>query len=185
MPRPLVSAADEAAASESVDRGMQSQRAIHRLLLSAAIAALASWSIAPARAETLTQICSRVGTDDTLRPIPTSLVPAVNTLFQASMPAQMPLEATVFRGADGHVLVCTTGANLPCGKVNVSRTSTSAAEWCRDNPDSAFVPAVETGHDTIYQWRCRNGSHEIVRQTSIVDSRGFVARYWKRLRQAP
>jgi hypothetical protein len=109
----------------------------------------------------------------------------INTLFQASMPAQMALESTVFRGADGHVLVCTTGANLPCGKVNVSRTSTSAAEWCRDNPDSAFVPAVATGHDTIYQWRCRSGSHEIVRQTSIVDSRGFVARYWKRLRQAP
>jgi hypothetical protein len=175
----------EAAASEEVDKGMQSQRAIHRLLPSAAIAALASWSISPARAETPTQTCSRVGTDDTLRPISISLVPAVNTLFHTSVPPQMALDSTVFRCADGHVLACTTGANLPCGKANLSLTSTGAAEWCRDNPSAAFVPAVATGHYTIYQWRCRNGSPEIVRQMSAVDSRGFVAGYWKRLRQSP
>jgi hypothetical protein len=164
---------------------MQSQRATHLLLLRTAIAMLASWWIAPARAETPTQICARVGTDDTLRPIPTSLAPAINTLFHASMPAQMALDLTVFRCADGHVLVCTAGANLPCGKANASRTSAGAAKWCRDNPSSAFVPAVATGHDTIYQWRCHNGRPEIVHQTSIVDSRGFAATYWKPLRQSP
>jgi hypothetical protein len=156
---------------------------IHRLLLSAAIAALGSWLIAPARTETPVQTCAGVGVDDTLRPIPASLVPAVNALFHSRMPTQMALDSTVFRCAEGHVLVCTTGANLPCGKANVSRTSAGAAEWCRTNPDATFVPAVATGHDTIYQWRCRNGSPDIVRQTSAVDPRGFVARYWRRLPQ--
>ena len=83
------------------------------------------------------------------------------------------------------VLVCTAGANLPCGKANASRTSAGAAKWCRNHPSSAFVPAVATGHDTIYQWRCHNGRPEIVHQTSIVDSRGFAATYWKPLRQSP
>jgi hypothetical protein len=155
---------------------------MHRLLLSAAVAALAASPIAPTRAETPAQICSRVGADDTLRPIPASLVPAVNTLFHSSMPTRMARDTTVYRCADGYVLVCTTGANLPCGKANTARTNSGADAWCRDNPNATFVPAVASGHDTIYRWRCRNGSADIERQESTVDRRGFIAQYWKRLR---
>jgi hypothetical protein len=151
-------------------------------VLSAAAMALACWSISPAHAETPKQTCSRLGTDDTARPIPASLVPAVNTLFHARMPVRTAVDTTVFRCVGRRVLICTTGANLPCGKADTSRTSAGAAAWCRDNADAAFVPAVATGHDTIYQWRCHNGAPEVVRQISSVDPRGFVARYWKRLR---
>jgi hypothetical protein len=152
------------------------------LLASAAVVTLASCLFSPVRAETPAQTCSRLDTDDALHPIPASLVPEVNALFHARMPAAVAVDTTVFRCAEGHVLVCTTGANLPCGKANTSRTSAGAVEWCRDNADAAFVPAAATGHDTIYQWRCRNGAPEIVRQVNDVDARGFVAPYWKRLR---
>jgi hypothetical protein len=61
------------------------------------------------------------GTDDAARPIPQSLVPAVNAAFGMRMPDRMATDTTVFRCADQHVMVCTVGASLPCGKANTSR----------------------------------------------------------------
>lgn len=79
-------------------------------------------------------------------------------------------------------MVCTAGANLPCGKANTSRTpGAGIVQWCRDNPAASFVPAVATGHDTIYEWACRSGTPQIVRQTFDVDSRGFITQVWKPL----
>lgn len=138
-------------------------------------------SVVPARAETPAQICARLDTDDTLRPIPASLVPAVNALFETRMPSQYAVNSTVYRCAEGHVLICTSGANLPCGKANASRTNTGAAEWCRQNPDAVFVPAFATGHDTIYEWQCRGQVPIAASQTYAVDSRGYIAELWKRL----
>ena len=55
-------------------------------------------------------------------------------------------------------MVCTVGANLPCGKANTyCDPSAGVVQWCRDNPDASVVPAVATGHDTIYEWRCQGG----------------------------
>jgi hypothetical protein len=132
-------------------------------------------------AETPALVCQRLRTDDTTRPVPAALVPAINRLFAMQLPTDVTVATTVYRCLDGHVLVCTAGANLPCGKANTSRTSAGAAEWCRSNPNADFVPAFATGHDTIYQWRCRSGVPDIVGQTSAVDPRGFVADYWKQL----
>jgi len=79
-------------------------------------------------------------------------------------------------------MVCTVGANLPCGKADTKRApSPGVVKWCRDNPDTEVVPAVATGHDTIYAWRCRGGAPSIVRQTLHVDPRGFIAEFWKAL----
>jgi hypothetical protein len=90
------------------------------------------------------------------------------------------IDGTVYRCAAGRVMVCTVGANLPCGKANASRApGAGVLRWCHDNPNAADVPAAATGHDTIYQWRCGDGVPQIVRQTLHVDPRGFVAEFWK------
>ncbi|HLY89000.1 MAG TPA: hypothetical protein VKQ27_08445 [Acetobacteraceae bacterium] len=135
-----------------------------------------------AHAETPAAFCQRVGTDDTTRPIPEVLVPEVNTAFGTSMPARMVMDTTVYRCAAGHVLACTVGANLPCGKADASRTpGEGLVQWCRANPDAASIPAAVTGHDTLYEWSCHAGTPGIVRQTLHADPRGFVAEFWKRL----
>ena len=153
-----------------------------RILLTLVATLPAAGWISPARAESPTQYCRHSGTDDATRPVPQSLVPAVNAAFGMQMPDRMATDTTVFRCAGQHVMVCTAGANLPCGKANVSRTpSAGSVQWCHDNPDTAFIPAVATGHDTIYAWRCRAGTAQIVRQTLHIDPRGFVAEFWKTL----
>jgi hypothetical protein len=146
------------------------------------VATLVALSLAPAKAETPAAFCARIGTDDTSRPIPEDLVQAVNAAFAMHMPARTAMDTTVFRCADRRVMVCTIGANLPCGKANTGRVpNPGVIQWCRDNPDASFIPAAATGHDTIYQWRCHAGAPQIARQTLHVDPRGFVAEFWKRL----
>jgi hypothetical protein len=156
---------------------LQAEAADRLLLAVLALAALAS-PLATAHAAQPAAAPAQAGTDDTLRPIPESLVPAVNTVFGISMPTDVAIRATVFRCANSHVLVCTTGANLPCGPANTSRTpGAGEVNWCRDHPDAAFIPMVATGHDTIYAWRCHSTAPQIVRQVQDVDTRGFIASY--------
>jgi hypothetical protein len=145
--------------------------------------ALACLAVArPALASTPAQICVRQVTDDTLRPVPEALAGAVNQLFGTSMPASMVAATAVYRCYDGKVQVCTTGANLPCGKANTSRAPNQGeVEWCRQNPAAEYIPAYITGHDTVFDWRCGNGVPQITRQVFDVDSRGFVAQFWKPL----
>jgi len=157
---------------------------LNRLLpLFVALVAAAAWRLPSARAETPAAICARIGTDDVVRPIPQSLVPAVNRMFGTAMPTSVAMSTTVFRCAGEHVLVCTAGANLPCGRANISRAAAPGSlDWCRGHPDATSIPAVATGHDTIFAWRCRSGTPLIERQALEVDTRGFVSQYWKSLR---
>ena len=148
--------------------------------LVAAVTAL--WATA-ASAETPAALCTRVGTDDTLRPVPRQMSDEVNALFHAKMPPATVSRSTVFRCVDRHVKVCTTGANLPCGKAERSKSPTAGTTaWCREHPEVTFVPAVATGHDTIYEWRCVGGTPRIGNQVLHTDPRGFVAEFWKDLR---
>jgi len=125
-------------------------------------------------------LCGAAGTDDTLRPIPETLVPAAIRLFQLeAMPAEQVRQTTYYRCAGGRVLLCTTGANLPCGKANTSRRLPAADAWCAEHRGSDFIPAFVTGHDTIYRWRCRGGRAATVGTPMKLDRRGFIARYWK------
>ena len=144
---------------------------------------LAAWTAgsATARAETPAAFCARVGTDDTLRPIPAALAPAVNAAFHTAMPTDVATRMTVFRCADRRVLVCSVGANLPCGKADTSRANVGAAQWCKDHRDAPFIPAAETGHATIFDWRCRNGRPVTTEQRFRVDRRGFIAEFWRAL----
>ncbi len=124
--------------------------------------------------------CARIGTDDTTRPIPPSLVDAARRLFGLRGRPDLIQRTTVFRCAEGRLLLCTTGANLPCGKANASRDLPGTRDWCRDNPNADMIPMFATGHDTIYRWRCRNGRPVAQGAPEAVDARGFVARLWKR-----
>jgi hypothetical protein len=54
-------------------------------------------------------------------------------------------------------------------------------QWCRDNPGASSIPAVATGHDTIFEWTCQAGTAKASRQTLHVDPHGFVAEFWKAL----
>ena len=131
------------------------------------------------------QVCHRLGTDDTLRPVPASVVPEVNALFHTRLPPQVAMKTTVFRCDGGQALVCTAGANLPCGKANTSRHNAGARRWCRANPDARSIPAYAVGHDTVFAWRCRGSEPEIQRQVYTVDYRGFIPAFWRRLPERP
>lgn len=143
------------------------------------VAACTSWS--PAQAEDPGRLCAQQGTDNTLRPIPGSLVPAINALLHTRMPPDVAERMTVYRCAGRHVLICGFGANLPCGKADTGRSSPGGTAWCRAHPNASFIPAYAVGHATVFDWRCRAGAAVIVRQRYQVDPQGFVAQYWHRL----
>lgn len=129
-----------------------------------------------------TEYCRQIGTDDTLRSVPPSLVPTVVKLFQleAMSPAEVS-RLSYFRCADHHVLVCTVGANLPCGKAETRRDLPGADAWCADNAGSDFIPMSATGHATIYRWRCE-GPRAVTAGTLLsVDPRGFISDYWRQV----
>ena len=130
-------------------------------------------------AETSAQYCRRTGTDDKLRPILEPLVPAAKRLFGLDVPNVALRRTTVFRRMDGGVHLCNSGANLPFGKANGSRTLASASRYCGEHPDSPGIPAFVTGHDTIYAWRCQGAEAVAGGPVEPLDGRGFVARLWK------
>ena len=125
------------------------------------------------------QYCQRVGDDDALRQPPVVLAPAIQQLF--GLTSAYPPDGAFYRCAGGEVMVCVVGANLPCGKANTSTQLPAADEWCRANPNAAFIPMYVTGHDTIYDWRCAGTTATATRQTAKLDGRGFFADYWRKL----
>ncbi|MDA8052389.1 MAG: hypothetical protein M0002_20700 [Rhodospirillales bacterium] len=153
-------------------------RNFRRLLALFALAALLAAS-GPARAATPAEICRHLGTDDRLREIPFSLMPAAVRLFGfGAVPAAQVQRGTFFRCFESHVLVCNVGANLPCGKADTSRDLPAATASCAKNPGSNFIPMYVTGHTTIYQWRCAETEAIAGGRIFHVDPRGFIARFW-------
>lgn len=138
--------------------------------------------ITAASADSPARTCTRLGTDDTLRSVPASLGPAVNAVFGTRMPPAEAARMTSYRCFKGRVLLCTVGANLPCGKANVSRRLPGADAYCRENPNADAIPAAATGHDTVFGWRCSGRKATILRRAAHVDPRGFVEEFWKPLR---
>jgi hypothetical protein len=95
------------------------------------------------------------------------------------MPDQQVLHSTVFRCAEGHVLVCSYGANLPRGKANADRDLPGAEAWCRDHPNADLVPRFAIPWGNIYDWGCADGTPKVMAKIENIDPRGFIARYWK------
>jgi hypothetical protein len=133
-----------------------------------------------ARASSPGEYCQKIGTDDALRVIPTSLVPDAVRLFQLdAMPAKQVQQSTYFRCANHHVRVCNVGANLPCGKADTRRHLPGANDWCASHAGSDFIPMYVIGHTTIYRWRCDRPRAATTWTASDVDERGFIAQDWK------
>ncbi len=98
----------------------------------------------------------------------------------ADAPVELFARGTFWRCMDGKVYACFVGANLPCtSKADTSRTPTAdEKDFCTANPNADVVPAVVTGRETVYEWRCKDGAPEIVRQVFTPDARGFISDFW-------
>jgi hypothetical protein len=134
---------------------------------------------APAPNQSPADYCHMAGNDDALRKPPASLADALHRLFDID--GREALKTSYYRCMGGTVMLCNVGANIPCGKANKSKDLPGARDWCRENPNSDFIPMAATGHDTIYEWRCDGRKAVIARQFHEVDERGFVADAWMRL----
>jgi len=84
-----------------------------------------------------------------------------------------------WRCANGTVLACLYGANIPCdSKAKTSSRPTPAiVDYCRQNPGSAFVPMVVTGHESAVSWACHR-STPVVTRTASVDAQGYQRDFW-------
>jgi hypothetical protein len=128
--------------------------------------------------------CAQRGDDETPRPydpsLQTKLVTAYFKLFpHARLPPQDQFQAGAHtRCMDGHMLACFSGANLPCGKLNLARDNPGAAAFCEANPNAQIVPAYATGHDAAYLYRCAGKQAEISGETYLPDTRGFAGELW-------
>lgn len=90
---------------------------------------------------------------------------------------------TVWRCLDGKVMACNVGANLPClGKADESQEpSQPMIDFCSENPGVDYIPAVVTGRETVFNWRCDDTKPVIVDQYTEVDSQGFLEFVWHEL----
>ncbi|MBW4023812.1 MAG: hypothetical protein HIU92_11870 [Proteobacteria bacterium] len=123
-------------------------------------------------------VCARAGTDDALRPLLPTLVPSARAAFgYTGMSAAEVQRMTVFRCMDSQVLMCSWGANLPCGKAETAQSLPAAVNWCEGHRNDAAIPAYVTGHDTIYQWACHDGA-PVTSHPAKLDARGFFHSYW-------
>jgi hypothetical protein len=124
--------------------------------------------------------CADIVNDDTVRPAPPALAGAIKRLFNIG--GKYALETTQYRCADGKVLLCAIGANLPCGKANTSTDLPGVNDWCPQNPNASFIPMFVTGHDTIYEWHCEGNVAKSGKRIGTVDAHGFFTEYWKELK---
>jgi dipeptidase D len=128
--------------------------------------------------------CAAVGTLDapdaryTGAALPEAVAAGLRQAIGAT--ADMPMEGSLWRCADGQVKACAVGANLPCGeKGDASREpNPGIADYCKENPSADGVPAAAAGRATLYEWRCKDGVAEIVKQAFNADAQGFIAEIW-------
>ncbi|MGH8427244.1 MAG: hypothetical protein ACRES7_04585 [Gammaproteobacteria bacterium] len=94
--------------------------------------------------------------------------------------AQAFSRGTFWRCMGGAVYACNVGANLPCeSRANSDRIPTSGEhQYCNENHDALFIPMYVTGHDTIYDWRCRGALPVADKTLGRIDERGYIAGIW-------
>ena len=121
------------------------------------------------------------GADYTGPQVPPSIAEGLQKALNApDTPLDVLQNGSSWRCMDGEVYACFVGANLPCdAQANTDRTPTpEETDFCKQSPNADFIPAVVTGRETVYEWRCRNGAPEIVRQVFQPDARGFLSEIW-------
>lgn len=96
------------------------------------------------------------------------------------MPAELFNDGTYWRCMDGNVYACNAGANLPCQeKADVSKQPNDGMlNYCGENPDAEFIPMFASGRTTVYEWKCDNGTPEIVKQIAETDKAGYIKGIW-------
>ncbi len=135
--------------------------------------------------------CAAVGTVDAPDArysgpeVPDSVVQGLieQGIVSADAPAEYLTETTVWRCMDGQVWACTIGANLPCHeKADMSEDPTKEMEdFCEANPTADGIPAAVAGRATVYQWTCKAGEPDVVRQVFHADPQGYLAEFWYEL----
>jgi hypothetical protein len=135
--------------------------------------------------------CASVGTVDaptaafTGPAVPPEVITGLQTAMKSDIPAEVMSQGTVWRCMDQQVYACFVGANLPCSaKANTDKTPTQAEkDFCADaaNTNADAIPAVVTGRETVYSWRCTNGEPAIDKQVFQVDAQGFISDIWYQL----
>jgi len=120
------------------------------------------------------------------QPLPEAIAKALQKASGASpdAPLDIFLKGSYWRCMGGKVYGCFVGANIPCwSKANTDRTPTAGMnDFCKAQPNANIIPAAVTGHETIYEWHCKDGTPEIVREVLKVDGRGYVANFWYELK---
>ena len=134
--------------------------------------------------------CAAVGTIDapdatyTGPGVPESVAQGLQKALNApDTPLEVLENGSSWRCMDGDVYACFVGANLPCeAQANSDRTPTQEeTDFCQQNPDSDFIPAVVTGRETVFEWRCRDGAPEVVSQVFQPDAQGFLSEIWYKI----
>jgi hypothetical protein len=134
--------------------------------------------------------CAAVGTIDMPderyngAKMPESIIQGM--IQQGIVSAEAPLEFqrnAVWRCMNNSVWVCHFGANLPCQeKADTAQVPTSEMEdYCKANPTADFIPAAVTGRATVYEWACKDGKPEVVKQLFKSDAQGYLADFWYEL----
>jgi|GEM_PF-1459040 len=116
--------------------------------------------------------------------IPNSIIQGM--IRQGIISADAPPEFqqnTVWRCMNHKVWVCQFGANIPClEKADISRMPISGmVDYCKISSTTDNIPAYVTGRATIYEWRCKDGKPEVVKQLFESDPQGYLTAYWYEL----
>ena len=155
------------------------------VLLGGLVSLAPTGGAAAGHSEELHQLCRHLRNDDRLRAYSPALRAGTIAAFKRLAPNAQGVPTddelktqALFRCAGGKVLVCFIGANLSCAKINAARDNPGADRFCRENPNDDDVPAVATGHDAGYSYRCRNGRAEITGKLWELDERGFAKTLW-------
>lgn len=100
-----------------------------------------------------------------------------------TMPAEMFNDGTSWRCMDGNIYACNVGANLPCQeKADVSKEPNDGMlNYCGENPDAELIPMYASGRATVYEWKCDNGTPEIVKQIAETDKAGYIKGLWYKI----
>lgn len=100
-----------------------------------------------------------------------------------TMPKEMFDDGTYWRCMDGSVYACNVGNNLPCQeKADVSKEPNDGMlNYCGENPGAELIPMYASGRTTVYEWKCDNGTPEIVKQIAETDSAGYIKDIWYKI----
>ena len=117
--------------------------------------------------------CAQAGNDDTIRHYDPSLQAGLTRAYARLFPgAPMPppgartaKRSQHIRCMNGRLLACFTGANLPCGKMDIARDN-GADEYCRTNPRAPIScrpspPATTRSIPIVASPGARRSRHDI------------------------